>query len=133
MKESDLMRSLQQAASKLGARLFRQNVGLAWVGKADRITRQQSVTVKPGDVVIRNARPFHAGHAGMSDLGGWVPVVVTPDMVGQTVAIVVQAEIKTGTKASQEQRDWIAAVKRFGGRAGVARNEEELAAIIRGE
>lgn len=133
MSEIDLMRHLMKHATRLGARLFRQQVGQAWVGKAQRIDRSQTIDVRPGDVVIRNARPFHAGVPGMSDLGGWTSVVITPEMVGSTVAVVVQAEIKDKGRATTEQLAWIDAVKAAGGRAGIARNDEDLAAIISGE
>ncbi len=86
-----------------------------------------------GDVVIRNARPFHAGDTGMSHLGGWVPVIVTADMVGKTVALYAQAEIKTDIgRATKEQIAWIDAVNAAGGRAGIARNETDLQKILFG-
>lgn len=132
MAEADLMRNLQKLASQLGARLFRQQVGMAWVGDACHYSRPAMVRVYPGDVVIRKARPFHAGVAGMSDLGGWVPVKVTADMVGSTVAVYVQVEVKVNTRATKEQQAWIAAVNNAGGRAGVARDDNDLSGIILG-
>lgn len=132
MSEADIMRRLQVAASKFGARLFRQNIGLAWIGLAEKGFPGRRVTLNAGDVVVRKARPFHAGVTGMSDLGGWVPVVITPDMVGSTIAVYVQVEVKTDTgRASSEQRAWINAVKAAGGRAGVARNDDDLSEILR--
>lgn len=128
--ETPLMRELQIAASSMGARLFRQNTGMAWVGKVRRIARAMSVQVQAGDVVISAARPFHAGITGMSDLGGWVPVVVTPDMVGSTVAVYAQVEVKDGARVSEEQAKWIAAVQKAGGLAGVARNISDLSRIL---
>lgn len=128
--ETALMKELQIAASSLGARLFRQNVGLAWIGKVERVQRARSVVVQPGDVVIRKARPFKAGIAGMSDLGGWVPVVITPEMVGATVAVYAQVEVKDGARVTGEQTRWIDAVRRSGGLAGIARNISDLAAIL---
>lgn len=131
MSEADVMRRLQIAASQLGARLFRQNVGMAWVGKnPERIDTIRRALVRPGDLILRNARPFHAGVAGMSDLGGWVPVKVTPDMVGKTIAVYAQVEVKLGTRASKEQTAWISAVNSAGGRAGVAHDEIELTKIL---
>lgn len=132
MAEADLMRSLQRLASSLGARLFRQNNGMAWVGKAEKSWPGRVVCLNAGDVVVRNARPFHAGVVGMSDLGGWVPVEVTPEMVGSTVAVYVQVEVKVDTRPTKEQRAWITAVQEAGGRAGVARNEADLSNIILG-
>jgi hypothetical protein len=132
MAEVPLMRRLQVAASELGARLFRQNAGMAWVGDVRRYAKPDLVRVNPGDVVIRRARPFHAGIAGMSDLGGWVPVTVTADMVGSTVAVVLQVEVKDGARTTKEQIAWIDAVNKAGGRAGVARSESDLSTIIKG-
>lgn len=129
-EENPLMKELQIAASSMGARLFRQNVGLAWVGKAERVQRARAVQVRPGDVVIRAARPFKAGIAGMSDLGGWVPVTITPEMVGKTVAVYAQVEVKDGARATGEQERWIAAVLNAGGLAGIARNISDLTAIL---
>lgn len=128
--EIALMKELQIAASQIGARLFRQNVGLAWVGKVERVQRARAVQVRPGDVVIRAARPFKVGIAGMSDLGGWVPVVITPEMVGSTVAVYAQVEVKDGARVTGEQERWIDAVRRSGGLAGIARNISDLVAIL---
>lgn len=128
--EIPLMKELQIAASSMGARLFRQQVGQGWIGKAKRITRAGPVQAKPGDVLITAARPFHAGITGMSDLGGWVPVVITPEMVGSTVAVYAQVEVKDGARVTEEQQRWIDAVSRSGGLAGVARNISDLKRIL---
>lgn len=128
MSEADLMRRLQVRASQLGARLFRQNTGMAWAGKVERGPRV--VRLGPGDVVLRNARPFHAGFAGMSDLGGWVPVEITADMVGSTVAVYAQIEVKANGRPTREQMAWIEAVNAAGGRAGVARSDDDLSNIL---
>ncbi len=131
MAEADLMRRLQARASQLGARLFRQQVGMAWAGRVEQGYPGKRVTLSAGDVVIRRARPFRAGVVGMSDLGGWVPVVVTPDMVGSTVAVYAQVEVKTDTgTASLAQLAWIEAVTKAGGRAGIARSDDDLAVIL---
>lgn len=128
MSETDLMRRLQKRASSLGARLFRQNTGMAWVGKVER--GPGNFRLAPGDVVIRNARPFHAGITGMSDLGGWSPLVITPDMIGATVAIYTQAEVKENARPTKEQLAWIKAVVNAGGRAGIVRSETDLIRIL---
>mgnify|MGYP001584374394 CR=1 FL=1 len=131
MAEADLMRRLQIAASRLGARLFRQQVGMGWIGKTTRGPLSM-VSLGPNDVLIRNARPFHAGVEGMSDLGGWVSVEITPDMVGSTLAVVAQAEVKENARPTTQQLAWIAAVNKAGGRAGIARSEKDLADILAG-
>ena len=113
------------------SRLFRQNVGMAWAGKPQRIERVRNVTLNAGDVVIRNARPFHSGIVGMSDVGGWASMTITPDMVGQKVAVYVAIEVKTASGVvRKEQQQFIDAVSRAGGIAGIARSVDEAAAII---
>ena len=128
--ETPLMKELRIAASSMGARLFRQQVGMGWIGKARRIARAGPVQCKPGDVVITAARPFHAGFEGWSDLGGWVPVTITPEMVGQTVAVYLQAEVKDKGRVSPDQVKWIDAVNRAGGIAGVVRTHDDLSALL---
>lgn len=130
MSEIELMRRLQKLASTLGARLFRQNTGMAWVGsKVERGPR--NVRLGPGDIVLRNARPFHAGFEGWSDLGGWSPLVVTSEMIGTTVAVYSQVEVKQNASPTDQQIAWINAVNKAGGLAGIARSEDDLRAILR--
>ncbi len=132
MSGTDLMNELRKRASELGARLFRQNSGMAWVGsKIERGYPGRVAPIGPHDVVIRNARPFHSGFDGLSDLGGWVPVTITTEMVGATVAIYSQVEVKFGKdRPTKEQLAWIDAVNKAGGRAGIARNEQDLSQIL---
>lgn len=92
----------------------------------------RKIEVRPGDIVIRGARPFHSGFEGWSDLGGWAPVVVTAEMIGSTLPVYAQVEVKAGTDLTAEQRKWIDAVKKVGGKAGVARNEDDLKKILFG-
>ncbi|MBY3055017.1 hypothetical protein HF263_02850 [Rhizobium leguminosarum] len=130
MSEADFMRGIQRLASQWGARLLRQNTGLAWVGKVERITMARKVSVKPGDVVIRAARPFHAGFPGWSDLGGWVSKTITPEMVGTTIAQYTVVETKIDTRATAEQMDFLNCVKAAGGRAGIVKTEDDLKKIL---
>lgn len=68
---------------------------------------------------------------GSSDLIGWTSVEVTPDMVGQRVAIFTAIEVKTNTgRASDSQKNFISRIVDAGGRAGVARSGEEALEII---
>jgi len=118
------MRRCLKRATEMGARLFRVNVGRAWVGEAERIG--------PDTVILRNARPFKAGVPGMSDLIGWVPVEITPDMVGKTLAVYTAVETKTPRgRASAEQNQFLDVVSRSGGRAGIARTDGDLDNILR--
>jgi hypothetical protein len=118
-------------ASRLGARLYRRNVGMGWIGQAKRFSAAGTVSVQAGDVLIRQARPFHNGEVGQSDTYGWRPVTITADMVGTVIAQHVEIEVKTGTgRESTEQRYWRECVDRAGGVAGVARSVGEVRRIL---
>jgi hypothetical protein len=118
--ESNIQSDIMIAVCKLGARLFRNNVGLGWIGKSEIISSTKQVLVYPGDVVIRQARPLHAGLTkGSSDLIGW-------DKDGRFLAV----ECKTATgRATTDQVRFIDAVNRMGGRAGIARSAKEAVDI----
>lgn len=119
------MRRCMKRATDLGARLFRMNIGLAWVGD---VTKNRD-----GSITIRNPRPFRSGVKGMSDLIGWTPVVITPDMVGKTVAVYAAVETKSARGgAFEDQKNFVSAVHRAGGKAGIAKVDEDLDAILRG-
>ena len=109
------------------ARLFRNNVVRGYQGKA---TRKQN-----GTVVIEHARLVDAGLCkGSSDLIGFTSVEITPEMVGQKVAIFTAVEVKTKKgRPSKEQLNFIKLIRMFGGRAGIARNIEDAQKIINGE
>lgn len=130
--ESPLLRSIQIALSRLGARVLRNNVGTGWTGKVLRCVKQTQITVYPGDVVVCKARPLHAGLAvGSSDLIGWAPVTIRPEMVGKTLAVFMAVEVKAGrTQLTKEQSDFLEAVRAAGGIAVVARGEGEAVAAV---
>lgn len=131
MKESPVLHRVLLACGQGATRLFRMNVGQAWVGNARKIERPQLVPVKKGDVVIYNARPFTAGVKGMSDIVGLTSVVVTPEMVGTKVAVYTALECKgEGGRASAEQKSFISLVEGMGGIAGVVRSEDDARFII---
>ena len=115
--ESPLLRSIQIALSRIGARVFRNNVG-----------------------VLKDARGRHVRYGlavGSSDLIGWAPVKVDESMVGKTLAVFMAVEVKAGrTRVSKGQEDFLAAVRTAGGIAVVARGESEVVAaisLLRGE
>lgn len=127
------MRRCLKRATEMGARLFRNNVGRAWVGNDQKITRSGMYHVEAGSVILGNARPFKAGVPGMSDLIGWVPVEITPEMVGKTLAVYTAVETKTARgRATAEQKQFIDVVSQSGGRAGIARTDGDLDNILRG-
>ena len=109
MREVDLMDRIRSLGTG-DLRLFRNNVGLAF---------------------SRDGTPVRFGLAnGSPDLVGWKRVTVTPEMVGQTVAVAVGIEVKTATgRVSQDQARFIAHMQDFGALAGVARSIEEAKTI----
>jgi len=104
----------------IGARIFRNNVGEAWAGKAAK-TRE-------GGVYIANPSRIVYGLAvGSSDHVGWTPVLIGPDHVGQTLAVFTAVEEKTLAypKLTADQRNWLDQVTRAGGLAYVARETRD--------
>lgn len=63
---------------------------------------------------------------GSADLIGWRTVMVTPEMVGQRLAVFTSIEVKTPTgKLRPEQQAWLGVVRSAGGVAGVVRSVED--------
>lgn len=125
MSESILGKKLQVEWTKLGHRLFRINTGIGWVGKSTVIRTKTQMTLSPGTVVTHNARPLHAGFTGCSDYVGFKRVVVTQEMVGQTVAIFAAMETKDTGRLSPEQKNFINMVNESGGIAKEVRQIED--------
>jgi hypothetical protein len=91
-------------------RLYRNNTGTLW---------------------DQHGRPVQFGLAvGSADLIGWRTVTITPDMVGQQVAVFTSIEVKSATgRLRPEQRQWLETVQAAGGIAGVARSVEDAARL----
>lgn len=114
--ESALLRSIQLTLSPAGVRLFRNNTAQGWVGDAIKLSN--------GDVLIRNARPLHAGLTkGSSDLIGWSPRQID----GRSVAVFTAIEGKTARqRPTAEQTAFLQAVERAGGIAVIGREAEAV-------
>jgi hypothetical protein len=70
---------------------------------------------------------------GSADLIGWRTVTITPEMVGQQLAIFTSIEIKTPSgRITPQQRNWLHAVRTAGGIAGVARSVGDALQIVTG-
>lgn len=111
-KETNLMNTIRLALSGMGALAFRNNVG-AHKTDAGHFVR------------------YGLGEKGGSDIIGCVPVVITPDMVGRTVAVFTAMEVKTKTgRATQPQLNFIAAIKKAGGIAGIVRSPDDAEKLI---
>jgi hypothetical protein len=68
---------------------------------------------------------------GSADLIGWRTVTVTPEMVGQRIAVFTSLEIKTPSgRLSAAQTHWLHAVRTAGGIAGMARSVGDALRIV---
>jgi hypothetical protein len=110
-------------------RLWRNNVGTGWAGQATKVTtgnlRAVAQGLQPGDVVIRNGRPLHAGLCvGSSDLIGYRQV----DGVAQFVAL----EVKSATgRPTAQQTQFLNHITSAGGCAGVVRSVDDAHTVLR--
>jgi hypothetical protein len=79
-----------------------------------------------------NGRPVQFGLCkGSADLIGWRTVTITPEMVGQRIAVFTSIEVKTPTgRVQPEQKQWLEAVQAAGGIAGIARSVEDAKALL---
>ena len=134
MNETNIVRTIMLAMSKIkGVRIFRNNQGVGWIGASRLFASKQTVNVEKGDVLIKNARVFHAGLCtGSSDLIGLKSEIITPEMVGKKVAIFVATEVKTKTgKASKEQIAFIEMVNNLGGIGFIVTDESQAVEYLK--
>lgn len=133
MSDTPFLKRILLACSRGSTRLFRNNVGVGWTGKVERAARPTQVTIYPGDVLIRNARPLHAGLCeGSGDLIGWESRVVTPEMVGTRVAVFASLEAKEGRGVMRgNQKNWRDQVLAAGGIAGEVRSVDDALALVK--
>lgn len=110
--EQTIQQQIRLALSRGPVRLFRNNTGTL---------RDQ------------RGRPVTFGLAkGSADLIGWTTRTITPDMVGQQVAVFTSIEVKTPTgRISPEQQAWLRAVQTAGGIAGIARSVEDAEGLTK--
>ena len=111
MTEQQIQQEIRIACGTGDTRLFRNNTGTL---------RDQ------------HGRPVQFGLCkGSADLIGWRTVTVTPDMVGQRIAVFLSIEVKTPTgRLRPEQQQWLDAVQAAGGIAGVARSVDDALSIV---
>ena len=72
-------------------------------------------------VLLRNPRVFHGAPVGWPDLVGWNTVEITPDMVGQKIAVFSAIEVKVTGRMSREQSAFRDLITEMGGRHTVDR------------
>lgn len=126
--ENVLLKKFLTEYSRMGSRLFRFQCGLFWTGKNTGPAKNTTtITLQPGDIVLRKARPVKSGQPGIPDLIGWTNIQITPDMVGRTVAIFTAVEAKTEkVKVTKEQSSFIRTVNQAGGIAMIAKKLEDV-------
>ena len=81
---------------------------------------------------LRTGRPVQFGLAkGSSDLIGFKTIEVTPDMIGQKLAVFTSLDVKTAKgKLTPMQHNWLSCVNKAGGITGVARSVQDAIQII---
>jgi hypothetical protein len=108
MSETDLQQRIRLAlGTRPDVRLFRNNTGTL-----------------PDP---RTGRPVQFGLArGSADLIGYRTVTITPEMVGQQLAVFTSLEVKTPTgRIRPEQTNWLHTIKRAGGIAAIVRSVDD--------
>ena len=116
MTDAAVLKLAQVALTPTGARIMRNFVGGAWVGRKLKST--------PKTVTLSGARFIEAGlGTGSSDGIGWTPVIVTPEMVGSVVAVFTAVEAKTLAypTRTEDQVNFHEQVMAAGGMAYLAR------------
>lgn len=109
--EQTIQQHIRVACSKGDCRLYRNNCGV--------LRDQRGVPVRYGL------------QTGSSDLIGWRTITITPDMIGQRIAVFTSIEVKSATgRIRQEQQQWLDAVTAAGGIAGVARSVEDAQRLL---
>lgn len=115
--ELAVQNDIQLALDRGLVRLLRNNVG----GLKDATGRFVAYGLgSHGNQVVK----------GPSDLIGWRTITITPDMVGQRIAVFTAIEVKDRGRATPEQQAFIAMVQAAGGLAGIARSVDDARSIL---
>lgn len=121
--EAEIQQAIQLEAPKMGVTLMRNNSG----GFKDETGR----LVRYGLGQVSNNQAFKS-----SDLIGWTEIVVTPEMIGQRLAIFTAIEVKSEKwKPSKDEREekqnnFIKWVKSRGGIASMVNSVEEFVKVF---
>jgi hypothetical protein len=109
--EQQIQQQIRLSCSRGPVRLYRNNTGTL---------RDQ------------HGRPVSFGLCkGSADLIGWRTVTISPEMVGQQVAVFTSIEVKAASgRLRPEQRQWLDSVQAAGGIGGVARSVADAVAIL---
>lgn len=117
LKEKAVATQVDKVLETHGVRVWRNNIGLARYN-----VKGKTWCVKYG-----------VGGNGGSDLLGFMPITITPEMVGKRVAVFVAVETKRekGGKKTDAQQAFIDNIVAFGGLAGFASKWEDAIQIIK--
>jgi len=86
-----------------------------------------------GQYELKDGRILRSGLCkGSSDLIGYRTVEVTPDMIGQRIAVFVALEVKDKGRLTAEQAQFLRVVAEAGGIAAEVRSPEDAEAALRG-
>ena len=119
--EAAVSQRVRLQASKQGARLWRNNVGV--------MMNENNTPVRFG---LANESPQMNKHIKSSDLIGITPVTITPGMVGSTVGVFTAYEVKEGgwkyrgKGREVAQLEFIKMVSALGGIARFVNSEADL-------
>jgi VRR-NUC domain len=109
MSEAATLQNIRLALGR-SATIYRNNVG-AYKDESGRLVRYGLCT-------------------GSSDLIGFTPVTITPEMVGHTIPIFTAIEVKHGRgKPTPEQLNFTQHITKHGGYAGIAYSVEDALRI----
>jgi len=105
---------------KPNERLIRLNAGMAWTASPKQIYRaskKMNIIVNKGDMILKQARPFHGAPVGWPDLSGFTQIEITSDMVGKKIAVFTGEEVKaTGSPIlKKHQKLWQELILKMGG------------------
>lgn len=106
-------------------RLFNNPVGDGWAGVVVRAERGMVTLGEP-----RRIR-YGVGGAGGSDLIGLRSVLISPNMVGERVAVFAAVEVKRpGVSVPEHQVRFVEFIREMGGIAGVVRSPDEALRLL---
>lgn len=134
--EANIQRLIMLEASRRGLTLWRNNTGQAWQGTGKPLNLNGAwVTLAYGrrfkverGILLREPRPVRFGLCeGSSDLIGLRKVTITPEMVGQTLAVFTAIEVKAARgRATGRQKAFTKFVQDAGGIGLIARSADDL-------
>ena len=106
---------------------IQQHIRIACSTGQTRLFRNNTGTLRD-----QHGRPVSFGLCkGSADLIGYRTVTITPEMVGQQVAVFASIEVKNPTgRIRPDQRAWMETVQAAGGIAGVASSVEDAQVLL---